>query len=299
LWAGWSFTGASVVEGAWSQGDTGMLLVVALGVEPSLPGGFSGRFELLAKRGHDGVAFPSSQGLSSWDAANHGGVGEVWLQWEGLSRVRVKAGWVDANTEFAAVGSAGEFANPSFGLSPALSILPSYPDPSPSANLFVGTWDGGPELGAGVFRSAPGAWSAVGQVSGGIARGRAIRWSAGWAVPLSGSPEVRGQAGGYLFAEGPSEVAVSPFAKVAGFGADVWHLAGGLAAPLRGAPLDARVGLAGSRVLDRVHGDETVTEVFLAVRPLAWVMVQADLQLPFAEGGGRTPGGLIRVVMER
>lgn len=58
-------------------------------------------------------------------------VAEAWVQqvaWDG--RVRVKAGKIDAASEFGFVDAAGGFSNASSGYSPTIVGLPSYPDPA-------------------------------------------------------------------------------------------------------------------------------------------------------------------------
>ncbi len=63
---------------------------------------------------------------------------ELWYEQLFLGdRVRVKIGKIDANSEFAFVEAAGEFANSSAGFSPAIFVFPSYPDPATSVNLFA------------------------------------------------------------------------------------------------------------------------------------------------------------------
>lgn len=305
----WLVSGTSVMEAAWTREEGGLLQVVAASVEGALWWGLRGRVGALAKWGHGGLPFPSSQGLSSLDAENFLGLWEGWLEWRGGDRVRVKAGWVDANTEFASVGSAGAFANPSFGLSPAMSILPSYPAPAPSVNLFVrlgrSAGDGPPgmEAGAGVY-GREGGWSAVGQLAGAVPGSESFRWSAGWAVPLGGEPAGGWKAaemgdGGYLILERPVE-GFSPFLKLAASGpAEVVHLAAGLTLPLGVLPGDARLGLAGSRVHDTASGADVVAEAFLLLRPLPWLLVQPDVQVRFAPGLAPAPAALIRVALER
>jgi len=62
---------------------------------------------------------------------------EWWIEravWD--DRLRLKFGKVDANTEFASIESAGEFAHSSAGYSPTLFVFPSYPDSAMSVNLF-------------------------------------------------------------------------------------------------------------------------------------------------------------------
>ncbi len=48
----------------------------------------------------------------------------------------IKAGKVDANSDFAFVDVAGEFANSSAGFSPTIFTFPSYPDPATSVSVF-------------------------------------------------------------------------------------------------------------------------------------------------------------------
>ena len=65
---------------------------------------------------------------------------EAWYQQQLLDgRVRIKIGKVDANSEFAAVDTAGDFASSSAGFSPTIVGFPSYPDPGMSFNAFFKT----------------------------------------------------------------------------------------------------------------------------------------------------------------
>ena len=93
------------------------------------------------------------QAFSNIDAEPFSHVFEAWVeQVVADGALRAKVGRVDANTEFAVVGPAGDFINSSAGFSPSILGLPTYPDPAMSANLFV----------------APASWLAV---SGGIYAG--------------------------------------------------------------------------------------------------------------------------------
>ncbi len=80
-------------------------------------------------------------------------------------RLRVKVGKVDANSEFAYVGSllafsaAGEPTNSSAGFHPTIQGFPSYPDPAMSVNVFVTPYDDGDlnlTLGYGFYDGAAG-----------------------------------------------------------------------------------------------------------------------------------------------
>lgn len=292
--ARWTPTGLSVMELAWSgSGAPGLLHVVAAGVETGL-GGLSGRLEMLAKWGHDGVAFPSSQGLSSLDAGDFAGLGEAWLEWEAGESFRLKAGRVDGNTEFAASEVAGTFANPSFGLTPALGFLPSYPAPAPSANLFVGPGVPGSQLGVGVYRGAAG-WSVLAQAAAPVPGLPSVRWAAGWGTPLERGPTAS-EAAAYVIVERPSPGA-SVFLKAAGSG-ELRHLAAGVTAR-PGRAREVLVGLAASAVARRSGGGEAVAEAFVAIRALRWLEVQPDAQLLLAPGEAPRAAGLVRVVVER
>jgi porin len=63
---------------------------------------------------------------------------EVWYeQYLFGERLRVKLGKVEANSEFAFVDAAGDFINSSAGPSPTLFVLPTYPEPAMSINVFA------------------------------------------------------------------------------------------------------------------------------------------------------------------
>ena len=290
-------TGTSAMEGAWgADGDPGVLHVVAVGLEAHPLPTLTIRVEWQAKWGHDGVPFPSSQGLSSLDADDFGGPGEAWVEWRPADVLRLKAGRVDGNTEFAAAEAAALFANPSFGLSPALGLIPSYPAPAPALNLFVRPARDGPEVGAGVYRAAGGAWTAVGQVAGPVGR-LPVRWAAGVAAPLWSGAGPDHPTAGYLILETGTAGSLGVFGKVAAAG-ELLHLAGGVTAPLP--VFDSRVGIAGSLVSAPEYptGEEVVAEAFVAVRPLPWLVVQPDVQLRLAPGTSPRAGALLRVIVE-
>lgn len=77
------------------------------------------------------------QGFDNADADGRTQISEVWYQQMLLkNRVRVKVGKVDANSEFAFPENGGDFINSSYGHSPTI-VMPTYPDPSMSANIFI------------------------------------------------------------------------------------------------------------------------------------------------------------------
>ena len=91
----------------------------------------------------------------------------MWYeQWLWNKRFRFKIGRVDANSEFAFVDNGAEFINSSFGFSPTIFLLPTYPDPASSANFFlypaehlsfgVGVYDGAASRGVRTGVHGPG-----------------------------------------------------------------------------------------------------------------------------------------------
>lgn len=81
-------------------------------------------------------------------------VPQMWLEqrlWN--DTLRIKVGMVDANSEFAYVDHGALFLNSSMGFSPTIFVLPTYPDPATSINVF---WYPNESLyiGAGVYDGA-------------------------------------------------------------------------------------------------------------------------------------------------
>lgn len=94
------------------------------------------------------------QAYSNIDADHFTALYEVWYQQVLLDGVlRIKAGKIDANADFAFVDNGGEFIHSSPGFSPTISVLPTYPDPAFGLLGFVGE-GGGLYGGAGVFDGA-------------------------------------------------------------------------------------------------------------------------------------------------
>ena len=103
---------------------------------------------------HGSDSWGDFQGFSNIDAPDLKQVSQVWLEQRYQEdRWRIKIGKVDANSEFAYSDHAGLFLNSSFGISPTIFALPTYPDPATSINVFwkpssvvrfgVGLYDGG------------------------------------------------------------------------------------------------------------------------------------------------------------
>ncbi len=102
--------------------------------------------------GRDGSALIGDlQVFSNIDADGRTQVSELWYEhiledapW------RVRIGKVDANTQFAFVEYGLEFLQSSMGFSPTIFVLPTYPDPAFSANVFYEP-DEGFFTGAGIY----------------------------------------------------------------------------------------------------------------------------------------------------
>lgn len=104
-----------------------------------------------------------SQGFSNIDADPFSQIGEVWLEQQIGTKVRVKAGRIDANSEFAFVENGSDFINSSMGFSPTIFAMPTYPDPhmglvvriDPSERLYAAAslFNGGPAMGVADFEA--------------------------------------------------------------------------------------------------------------------------------------------------
>ena len=78
------------------------------------------------------------QGVNNTDADGRTQISEAWYEQVMLEKkLRIKAGKIDANTEFAYPEYGSEFLNSSFGISPTVFGLPAYPDGAFGFNAFV------------------------------------------------------------------------------------------------------------------------------------------------------------------
>ena len=91
------------------------------------------------------------QVFSNIDADGRTQVSELWYEHVGEDTPwRVRIGKVDANTQFAFVEHGLEFLQSSMGFSPTIFVLPTYPDPAFSVNVFYEP-DEGFFTGAGIY----------------------------------------------------------------------------------------------------------------------------------------------------
>jgi len=100
-------------------------------------------------------------------------ISELWVQkYFCNKKARLKVGKVDANSEFAFVANGNNFIHGAFGNAPTIFLLPTYPDPATSINLFlyptenlyagVGMYDGVFAKGGTPGRSGPGSFFSQG-----------------------------------------------------------------------------------------------------------------------------------------
>lgn len=97
------------------------------------------------------------QGVSNIETdENDDQLAELWFEkWMFDRRLRLKAGKIDANTEFGFPESAGEFSHSGPAYSPTNFMLPTYPDPAVGVVAFVYPSDRC-YVGAGFFDGAAG-----------------------------------------------------------------------------------------------------------------------------------------------
>jgi len=147
---------SGVRGGACSSGSVNRYLFKsALSVDTGKLAGWKGGTGLVSlyhRLGGDGSEYVGdAQGFSNIDAAQGTGLYEAWFEQKFWGDwLRIKAGKVDANTEFAVVENSSDFLNSSMGYSPTILSFPTYPDPRPSVNVFVRPIDGY-YVGAGIY----------------------------------------------------------------------------------------------------------------------------------------------------
>ncbi|MFM7135275.1 MAG: carbohydrate porin [Planctomycetota bacterium] len=148
--SGFEFDGSLTSE--WSQVVSGGLaeksafrflldlnLTVDLGVLAGLEGASAFADFQTADTGvggRDDGAFQSPSNIAVDGSITQ--LSQLWYEQWFLDRgLRVKAGKVDANSEFAFIEAAAGFINASAGFTPTIVGFPTYPDPATGINLFV------------------------------------------------------------------------------------------------------------------------------------------------------------------
>lgn len=118
------------------------------------------------KRGANGSgAAGLMQNHSNIDADDFRAAGEIWLEQRLFHDVlRVKAGRIDFNSEFAATDNGGSFLNASMGYTPAIAAAPTYPLPISAFNVVVAPREHS-RLSLGAFDGTDGAPAMLGSTS--------------------------------------------------------------------------------------------------------------------------------------
>lgn len=95
-----------------------------------------------------------TQLFSNIDASPRTTLYEAWFEQRlAGDKLRLKAGKIDANTEFATVQTASDFLNSSMGYSPTIVAFPTYPEPKLGFNAFLHPTRNN-SFGFGVFQTA-------------------------------------------------------------------------------------------------------------------------------------------------
>lgn len=279
----------------------------------------------LARVGNDGNQCSGDhQGFSNIDAPPFAHAGELWIEQSIVpDRLRVKAGRIDANTEFAAVDAAGAFLNSSMGYSPTILLLPTYPDPRlgaivaadplPVLSVKAGVYDGTspdcdvfetPDEDLFLIAEVATAWTLG--ASGRPGRAAVGVWRhTGTLRRLDGEGTMRGTQSPFVTVEqtlwqagddddAPRARAFAQYGSASGLASEIErHVGGGVVFEgfQRSRPSDA-LGLAvtsirlSSRAVDAEEdGTETALAGFYRHQLTPWLAVQPDLQwVVHAEG---------------
>ncbi len=124
------------------------------------------------------------QNFSNIDADNFRSFGEILVEQRLFQdRLRIKAGRLDFNTEFAGTDHGGSFLNAAMGFSPSIVAAPTFPLPTSGANVFV-TPRKNLTVGAGVFNGLDGAPAPA----GGSSRFQIAQANQQWSVGGAGLP---------------------------------------------------------------------------------------------------------------
>ncbi len=269
---------------------------------------------LRGRNGSDDVG--DLQGISNIDGEPVTELAEAWVESRlAADRVRLKAGKVDANTEFAYAAAAGDLLHASAGVTPTIVGLPTYPDPAWSVNLFVyptaasyagiALYDGSSVTGAATGTHAPD-WGFAGDRfwigEAGVARHRARLgvglWHHTGFLPRFDGTTTSGTTGAYGVAESrvwqPTDDTeegrgLSCFLLV-GWADDAvaevgrhLTLGGRWAGPWAGRPNDAAAAMLSFADLSDAKGapfvgDETAVELTYRLQITPFLAIQPDLQ---------------------
>ena len=262
------------------------------------------------------------QGVSNIDAHDFHAVGELWYELEYQDAIRMKVGRVDAAAEFAAPRHAGEFLNPSMGITPTVLGAPTYPAPAASVNLFLapspslymsgGLFDAGStggnaggfyigEVGAqwshgGGGRIALGGWRNGGLFATG--NGSTRNGAAGFFLVLDQA--LFGWPGGHGLEEPPVGISLQYGRAAPTANGITEHL--GIAVAVNDVPfgLDDVAGL-GTTVAEAAGEPRTreqVVEAFYGLQLTPWARIVADMQWAATPAVGSTAAATLRFTVD-
>jgi carbohydrate-selective porin OprB len=105
------------------------------------------------------------QNFSNIDADDFHAFGEAWIEQRMLQdKLRIKAGRLDFNSEFAGTDNGAAFLNASMGFSPSITAAPTFPLPVTAFNV-IATPNDNLSISAGIFDGLSGAPAAAGHAS--------------------------------------------------------------------------------------------------------------------------------------
>ena len=328
LEAAWTMDESTVLRGGVERKNAYRHLLdlgLSLDLESSL--GWSGAslfVDFQAQRGDNGSGYVGDiQGFSNIDADGHTEIPEVWLE-QNVGPLRAKLGKVDGNSEFAYAEAAGEFLNSSAGFSPTIFLMPTYPDPALSANLFyvsptgaylgAGLYDGsaldevptGQLWGKSAFESpghaffiSEGGWR-IDDESGNSSRISLGLWHHNGQIPTFSGASLDGTGGFFLVAERSQPLGSGTVCEYLQFGtanseaSEIRrHLGAGVSwtGPFAGRSSDvlglgvSQVALSNDPDAGFVEGTETVFELLYRAQVLGYFAVKPDLQYVKNPGG--------------
>lgn len=252
------------------------------------------------------------QAFSNIDAAHFLHLAEAWYEQRlAGDRARLKAGQVDANSEFAVLEPAGEFLSASGGFSPTIYALPTYPEPAPSVSAFVQP-TGWLSLSGGLFRGGLARSARPGAPTGAafVIAEAAGRWSTGHlAIGYWRHPGGVAERLGGGFATAPSGVYLTADQRLTGAPGTEERGSSGLVAFAKYGRADEQVSAAGQHLMVGVveeapfgrdgeaaglmvshvdlsdvpaagfDGNETAVELFYRVPATGFLTLRPDLQL--------------------
>lgn len=304
-----SFVGGDAVGSQRADGRN--LIETALEIDLGKKLGWSGALfhtSMHSFAGGDGSALLAgdAQGFSNISSTPDTLLFEIWLQQSAMQdKLTVKAGKIEANTDFDYVENAGYFLQSAMGHSPTLFDMPTYPHPRPGVEVSIapkkhlyfrsGVFQN-VDKGVMVLSEAGTRWQLPGvRLPGRFAYGY---WTRTPMEPGLSDEMVSGSAGHYLVAEqaiwkpetgnegrglaaffqfGNASPEVSPFRQHFGGGVQWTGLLASRPADVIGLGTSV-VRVSPAMMVDANHGHECSFETFYQVGVNRWATLTPDVQ---------------------